>query len=427
MNDIFSIKKFSFPKNFIWGSATAGHQIEGNNVNADLYFHEQNALKLDPGRDVSGMACNHYNMVEGDVMLIKELGHQAYRMSLEWSRIEPREGEFNKEALEHYLNELRLLRESGIKVFLTLVHFTVPLWFDERGSFMKLDNYKYFEKYLKYIVPKISEYVDYWNIFNEFNISMIEKAMNRKYYSLIYHGRAYHLIKQYSSAPVSTAHAFVQYFGRRQNDIFDKTMQNYYDICMNEFFFHAIRTGEIVLPYKDAIVDNDVKNTCDFWAINLYTREMIDTRKANFKGERFAYSKSQMIPKDFYLDEIYPECMFQNLTRLMDKPVFITENGCACNNDDFRIVYMTEYLSALHDAIQAGVDVRGFLYWSLLDNYEWGSYTPRFGLVNVDRANNFKRTIKPSGYFYKDIIQNNGFDPETLRRYLKKLPRLDVK
>lgn len=106
--------------------------------------------------------------------------------------------------------------------------------------------------------------------------------------------------------------------------------------------------------------------------------------------------KARMLPMNFYLDEFFPECMVHNLTRLMDKPVYITENGCSCEDDDFRIVYLTEYLCALNEAIKAGVDVRGYLYWSLLDNYEWWTFIPRFGLVDVDRAHDFKRTPKPT-------------------------------
>ena len=132
-----------------------------------------------------------------------------------------------------------------------------------------------------------------------------------------------------------------------------------------------------------------------------------------------------MLPMHFYLDEFFPECMIHNLTRLMDKPVYITENGCSCDNDDFRIVYLTEYLCALSEAIRAGVDVRGYLYWSLLDNYEWWTFIPRFGLVSVDKENNFKRIPKPSAYFYKEIIENNGFKPEMLKKYLKEMPRVD--
>ena len=113
-----------------------------------------------------------------------------------------------------------------------------------------------------------------------------------------------------------------------------------------------------------------------------------------------------------------------NLSRLKDKPVYITKNRLSTNDDDFRIAWIVEYLSAVHEAIQMGVDVRGYFYWSLLDNYEWGSYAPRFGLVDVDMQNGFKRTIKPSGYFYREIIEKNGYQLEMLKRYLANVPTL---
>ena len=110
--------------------------------------------------------------------------------------------------------------------------------------------------------------------------------------------------------------------------------------------------------------------------------------------------------------------------RLKDKLVYITENGYSCEDDRLRIVFLTEYLSALHTAIEEGVDVRGYLYWSLLDNFEWGSYLPKFGLVSVDRENGFLRTPKPSAYFYREIIENNGYSPEILQKYLSEIPRI---
>ena len=133
-----------------------------------------------------------------------------------------------------------------------------------------------------------------------------------------------------------------------------------------------------------------------------------------------------MIPQDFYLEEMYPQVMIDNLSRLTDKPIYISENGCSCYDDRFRIVYLSLYLSALAEAIRLGADVRGYLHWSLLDNYEWGSYTPKFGLVDVNReSGNFERTPKPSAYFYKEIIENNGFSQEILRNYLTSMPSLD--
>ena len=424
MTDVFSIKAFDFPKDFLWGSATAAHQIEGNNIYSNSWYNELENLKKGWNGEASGTACNHYNMVEEDVELLGKLGHQAFRMGVEWARIEPHEGEFNKEATEHYIRELALLKEKGIKTFVTLVHFSVPKWFADKGDFRSLENLKYFERYLNYILPKISPYVDFWNVINEFNLGRSEERLTHKFNSVIYHARGYHLIKQFSDKPVSSAHALVQFCGKRQNDPFDLAMQHYMDVINHEFFFHAMRTGELVLPGKDGIFDKEIKDTVDYWSINLYTREMVDARKADLSSKRYPFAETRMLPMNFYLDEFYPECMYHNLSRLKDKPVYITENGCSCDDDDFRIVYLVEYLCALSEAIKDGVDVRGYLYWSLLDNYEWWTYIPRFGLVDVDREHGFKRTPKPSAYFYKEIIENNGYNPEMLKKYLTEMPRI---
>jgi beta-glucosidase len=126
----------------------------------------------------------------------------------------------------------------------------------------------------------------------------------------------------------------------------------------------------------------------------------------------------------FYLEEMYPEGLIANLERLTDRPVYITENGYAAADDRFRIVYLALMLSALQEAIERGADVRGYFYWTLLDDYEWGSFLPRFGLVDVDRTT-FKRTPKPSAAFYREVIQRNGFDGALVRRHLKELPTLE--
>lgn len=425
MTDVFSIKDFKFPEGFLWGSAVAGHQVEGNNIHSNYWHNEQETLKVNPDFEVSGEACNHYNMYKEDTLLLKELGHQAFRFSIEWSRIEPQEGSFKEEELRHYIDELSYLKENGIQTFVTLVHFTVPLWFEKKGGFKSLENLKYFERYLNYILPKISPYVDFWNVINEFNLGSSQAKLDFKFNSVFYHARGYHLIKQFSNKPVSSAHALVQYYGKRQNDPFDLTMQKYQDIINHEFFFHAVRTGELVLPHKDGVFDRELKDTADFWSINLYTRDMVDSRKADLAGDRYSFTETRMLPMKFYLDEFFPECMYHNLTRLMDKPVYITENGCSCYDDDFRIVYLAEYFAAMNEAIKAGVDLRGYLYWSLLDNYEWDSYIPKFGIVDVNMENGFKRTPKPSAYFYRDIIKNNGFSQEILSKYLSEMPRID--
>ena len=421
MYDVFSLPEFAFPKGFLWGSATAGHQIEGNNTHSQCWAYEQSNPKI----EASGMACNDYELYKDDIALIKELGHQAYRMSVEWSRIEPSEGKFNMEAVQHYLDELQLLKEAGLYVLVTLHHGAHPLWFEEQGAFSQLENLRYFERYLNFIVPKLSPFVDNWHTINEPNLGWPwsdERAITKANY-MKFHARAYHLIKQYSKAPVSYSHAFVHYMPSRRYNPYDNLMTNLKDFLHHEWFFHAIRTGELLSLSANAEYVGELKDSVDYWGVNFYTRHMVDMRTNPADAPRIKHKELKMICKDFYLEEMFPEGLTANLERLADRPVYITENGCSCDDDRFRIVYIALHLSALRDAIDRGVDVRGYFYWSLMDNYEWESFIPRFGLVDVD-FQTFKRTPKPSAWFYKDIIAQNGYSPEILRRYLHKLPTL---
>ena len=423
MFDPYSIREYSFPKDFVWGSATSGHQIEGNNKDSNRWHIEIEEHKRNPEFVKSGMACNSYNMWKEDVEILSELKHQMFRMTIEWARIEPREGEFQEHEVEHYLNIFRALKERNIKICMSVIHSTVPKWFDDKGGIENAENLPYFEKYLHYILPKVAPYVDLWCVLNEINYT----SADFKYNAIQFHARGYRVIKQYSDKPVSSAHAFIQHQPRCMSDPFDKALSDYQDAFNNEFFFHAIRTGELVVYGKDVLYSEELKDSCDYWAINTYCHTLVNARtaKRSPSNTTYPFEKIDMIDIPFYLNKFNPECIIHNLARLKDKPVYITENGCCCDNDDFRIVFIAEYLCAISEAIRTGVDVKGFLYWSLLDNYEFFSYKPRFGLVNVDRENGFKRTIKPSGYFLREIIENNGYKPEMLEKYIKNLPRAE--
>lgn len=423
MNDIFSMNKFKMPEGFLWGSSTAGHQIEGNNCNSDRWFSELEKEKTQENFQASGLACNHYELYRQDIDMLKDLGHQAFRLSVEWSRIEPSEGSFCDEAVSHYLDELSYLKENGIKVFLTLLHFSMPKWFSDLGGFTKTENIKYWERYLNFIVPKISEYVDFWNTLNETNHPSIDFKLKSNY--LKFHARANSVIKAYSKAPVSIAHAFHLYQPKRMYDKFDTVRAEYYDAMVNEYFIHAIRTGEIVLPEIEGEFVGELKDSCDFWSINWYTRDLIDARDPKGISTKYNHTQMRLIPRCEYFDEFYPEGMTHVLMRLKDKPIYITENGCCTNDDRFRIVYMSQVLSALKEAIDFGADVKGYLYWSLMDNYEWYSFEPRFGMVDVDYST-FKRTPKQSALFYKEIIAQNGITQELIRKYLKEIPSLGL-
>ena len=419
MYDVFSLPDFSFPEGFLWGSASAGHQVEGDNIHSDAWHQEQKDNREEP----SGKACDNWRLFREDARLVASLGHRAYRYSVEWSRVEPEEGRFDQSALDHYKEMSELFKQFGVKTFVTLNHFTVPQWFAAKGGFWKRENLPYFLRYAEKVVKTLTGLADFYLVINESTHTRIDTQLGFNH--LVAHARTYRLIKSLCNVPVSSAHMATQTFPYRYYDELDRVMAAYRDFQYNGCFLHAIATGELISPFGEAEECPELKGAADYWAVNLYTRELIDSRRKDLSASRFPHKKLRMIDKDFYLEEMYPEGMTAMLERFRDKPVYITENGCSCNDDRFRIVYLALYLSAVHDAVRRGMDVRGYLYWSLMDNYEWSSFLPRFGLVDVD-FKTFERTPKPSAAFYREIIENNGFSQEILRKYLHELPMLEA-
>ncbi len=421
MLGIFSMKDpVKFPENFIWGVSTAGHQIEGDNVNNHYYALEQENKKKKPNYQTSGKACDFWNRWQGDFQLAQSLGYQAFRMSIEWARIEPAEGVHDTEALERYIMMFEDLKSRGIKIFLTLIHFTFPQWFEEKGAFKKRENCKYFFRHLEYLVPKISKYVDFWNILNEFNNGDCIDGYpgNEVKANYLYaHALGAAIVKSYSKAPVSTAHALCLWQPENPNDEFDVARTKLRNWQSDRFFFHAVRTGEILFPYRDAEYIPELKNSCDYWSINYYTRHIVTARKASGTAKRHDCCYLKPIDMDFYLEEFYPEGIVELFGDLHDKDVYVTENGYCCDDDRLRILYIARYFQAFAEAIRRGCPIKGYLHWTFMDNYEWSSFVQRFGLVNVN-FETFERTPKPSAYFYGDIIRNNGFDRELVLKYL---------
>lgn len=414
MLGIFSLREpVVFPDGFIWGSATAGHQIEGDNINSQKY-HQEIARNF---AERSGKACDFWNRWREDFSLLETLGHHAFRMSIEWSRLEPEEGRRDPIALERYLAMFEDLKARGIKLFLTLHHFTHPQWFELKGGFRKRENIDYFIRHLEYVVPLAAPYVDSWNVINEFNgLDSLEECEHKTNF-LIAHARGSSLIREHSQAPVSTAHALIEWQAENPRDEFDLTRTRLRDWLINGFFFHAIRTGEVLFPYRDAEYVPDLKGSCDYWALNYYTRHFVSARRGDGNGRRHDCNRLRPIDRDFYLEEFYPEGLIDHLGGLQDLPVHITENGLCCDDDRLRIIYLARHLQALAEAIRRGADIAGYLYWSFMDNYEWDSFVPRFGMVGVD-FNNFERKAKPSAHFFREVVELNGFDRELVLKYL---------
>lgn len=422
MIDIFQYTNIKFPENFLWGATTAAMQIEGSNHS--FYDDETLAPKSAYGGlpyKMAGLAANSYQMYDKDIELLTKMNLNTYRLSIEWSRIEPKNGKFDVKAVQYYINLLKKIKKENIKVVLTLHHFSHPIWFEKRGAFKSIENLKYWERFLHYIVPEIEDLVDYWITINELNLSFLFNYQER-INMLQYHAVGYHIIKEYNDKPVSSSISYsIKEPYRGIHDIPDRVMADYIDFVENEFFIHAIRTGEIIMPNHDAIYIKELKDTCDFWSLNTYVRQLINSRKENFRFDQYSATKFKALDIPFFTEEITPEIMFKMLMRFNDKPIMITENGIAVKDDRIRIVYIASMLTAMHQAMEMGVEVIGYLHFSLIDNWEWGTFEPTFGLASVDK-HTFERTLRPSGYFYGDIAKENALNQKIIRQHITTLP-----
>lgn len=401
----------TFPEGFLWGSATSAFQVEGNNTHSDWWAWEQ---KTQPKEKQSGEACDHYNRYEQDFELLKQLDHNAHRLSLEWSRIEPEEGVFNEAEIEHYKAVLKSLKGKNIKVMLTLHHFSNPLWLAKKGGWESFKTPYYFERYIKKIVPELKNYVDLWATINEPGVLMWGGYLagvwppNKKNFlkGLLVlwnlaraHKKAYKAIHNLvPGAQVGLVHHLISFNVFHQHSILENIVKIILDISTNHFIY--MLTG---------------KKTHDFLGLNYYINQFISFNGNAKLPKIIDMSASHKDVSDMGW-EVYPEGMFEVLMDFSDfhKPIYITENGIATLNDDRRVRFLLAYLKEIYHAIQMGADIKGYFHWSFLDNYEWlnslntaEGYEPKFGLVEVDFTTQ-KRAPKPSAFVYQDIIKHNG-------------------
>lgn len=360
---------------FLWGAATSAHQIEGGNVHNDWWEAEQQ--KKVPFK--SGRATNHWQHWRQDYALVQELGHTAHRLSLEWSRIEPEAGKWNQRALTQYREMLAELQRRGMKTFVTLHHFTNPRWFSARGGWRSPVAAELFARYVKIVAEHVGDVVDFWITINEPNVYAGQAfwlgtwppqqrsrwaAWQVMRHMMQAHRAAYRVLHQvYPSARVGIAHNVLAFRGEWLKAWF-----------YNHYFLWGTR------------------RTHDFLGINYY-------RSVNRDG--------WLGPKSDIGWEIDPE----GLRRVLEDmqyygwPIYITENGLADAEDTQRADFIISHLRVLEETQRAGIDIRGYLHWSLLDNFEWDKgFGPRFGLVAVD-YDTLERRPRRSAYVYKAIIE----------------------
>ena len=406
-----------FPERFLWGTATSAHQVEGNNHNDWSEWEKENAERLvkeaksywqswqqekfpemfSSGNYISGRACDHYNRYEEDFDFAKAMNNNAHRFSIEWSRIEPEEGKFNEKEIEHYRQIILALRERGLEPFVTLWHWTMPVWFAEMGAFEKSGNIKYFVRFCEHIAKEFKDDVKFWIILNE---------------PEIYAGNSY--LKGIWSPQKNN---FVSYFLVVRNLI--RAHQKVYKkikkinpiiqvgIAKNNIYFEAYQ-NKVVNVFLKKIINwwwnfyflNQIKNQQDFIGINHYFHNRIN----------YGFNKNEnKIVSDLGW-ELYPEAIYFVLKDLKkyNKPIYITENGLADAADKYREWFVIKSLKNVHKAIQEGVNVRGYFYWSLLDNFEWDKgFWPRFGLIEINYKT-LERKLRPSGKVYGEIAKENG-------------------
>lgn len=401
-----------FPENFLWGAATSSHQVEGNNNDNDWWEFEQSL----PVNHRSLTACNQYELYQKDFKLARDLGHNAHRLSIEWSRIEPQEGEFNQEAIEHYKKVLHNLKQQGFTVMLTLHHFTNPVWFAKRGGWEDTKAPRLFERFVKKVVPEFLPFVDLWVTINEPTVLTFMAYLIGVWPPLKKSKWATFQVYQHLAA----AHV------RAYNAIHEIIPNAKVGIAQNvssfsAFHHHSIR--EVVAEWAADKIANHLfyeltgKNTHDFLGLNYYFNRYI-----SFNGEkaRIPSLVDVQITKKEVSDlgwEVFPQGIFDMIMDFSDyhKPIYITENGIASTNDDRRVRFLISYLEEIYHAIETGADVKGYFHWSLLDNFEWlDAYKGRFGLVEVDFKSQ-KRTPRPSAYVYKEIIEQNGVPHKLLK------------
>ena len=357
---------------------------------------------FDPKNYISGKACDHYNLFEKDFDIAKKLSHNAHRFSIEWSRIEPKEGKFDAAQLAHYRAVVHSLKSRGIEPFVTLWHWTLPEWLSKKGGVLNKDFDGYFCRYTEYVVNGLKDNVEFWLTLNE-PTSVIGNSfvlgnwppqkMNtfnalRAYKNLAAaHNLAFNKIHKLSSrAKVGLPNVLAYIEPKNKQSFVDKFMAK---------FFHYFSNDKLYKMTRDKH---------DFLAVQYYFHDVV------------GLGKRPEIPKDKLSDmgwEIYPKGI-RNVLEEVKKynlPVYITENGIADKDDSRRADFIKNHLIEIHRAInEEGIDVRGYFHWSLLDNFEWDKgFWPRFGLVEINYATQ-ERTIRKSALYYKEVAQNNGLE-----------------
>lgn len=426
---IVDMEQSQFPNGFFFGAATSAHQVEGNTKNDWTEWEHMNSARLaaeaarrhanasaripdyilknypNPLQEenyISGKACDHYNRFREDFDIAKQLGHNAHRFSIEWSRIEPEEGVFDEKEIAHYRVVIEALRERGLEPFVTLWHWTLPQWFSAKGGWEYPDARECFLRYVNKAVRSL-EGVNYWMTMNEpetfarHGYLLGDRPPSGKWNIV----KAYGVLKNLTAAHAAAYRAIKS---------IDASLQVGFAENLVHFEPYSrwpqnVLAVKLLRWWRNNPFFGEYARHCDFIGLQHYFHSRI---RVNLFLSRWGiqYNENKKVSDMGW--EIYPESIYHVLRELaaFKKPIIITENGLADARDIYRADFIREYLSWTARAMKEGTDVRGYFYWSLLDNFEWNEgYWPRFGLVEIDYKTQ-ERKLRPSALTYKQIIEN---------------------
>ena len=432
----------AFPKGFMIGAATAAHQVEGNNIHSDYWAQEQ--LPHSSFTEPSGIACDHYNRYEEDIRLMAKAGLNAYRFSVEWARIEPEEGRFDEQEIEHYRAVIRCCRENGIEPIVTLLHFTSPVWLIKKGGWEAETTVEYFRRYASFVTERLGSELRYICTINEANMGLQLAAISKRFMLMAEQAKkrmaeAAQPGNDNASEGAKKAEGTVQ-VGMN----FQKMMENMKFAAMENAgvfgtpqpqIFVSSRTpeGDLLVMRAHQAAKEAIKAICpdirvgitlsmhdlqalpggeafeeaawaeefthylpylqgdDFLGVQNYTRTLYGPQ-----GQLPAPEGAELTQMDY---EFYPEALEHVIRRVAKDfkgDLIVTENGTAVSDDTRRVAFINRALSGVESCIRDGIPVKGYMYWSLMDNFEWQKgFSMTFGLIAVNRET-MERTPKES-------------------------------
>jgi beta-glucosidase len=443
--------EIKFPKDFVWGSATAAYQIEGAVQEDGRRPSIWDTFSHTPGKvshgDTGDVAADHYHHWQEDVELMADLGLDAYRFSIAWPRVIPEgRGAVNEAGLDFYDRLVDGLLEHNIEPYVTLYHWDLPQPLEDEGGWPNRDIVPAFADYTRAVADRLGDRVTYWITHNEpWVVAMVgyfmgEHAPGRQdalaafqatHNLLLSHAAAVEVLRESGDGDLQVGitlnHSPVHPATESEAD---RAAARRFDGILNRIFLDPLFRGHypqdlkaLFAPFFEEVEEEDLERIAaplDFLGVNYYTRHVVrhdpDTpliQATQIQPEGSEYSQ---------MWEIYPEGLFEILSRIWTdyevEALYVTENGIPVPEgkdldgrirDYRRIAYLRDHIAQVHRALEVGVPMRGYFVWSLLDNFEWAhGYDMRFGIIHVDYET-LERTIKESGHWYAEVIRNNGF------------------